>query len=278
MEEEKKEKVEEKPEETSKPKESPKEEEQSKEQLKEDEDQGPSLTDKIRENPWVMATMVLGIVTLILLIGDFSGSMTGGAIGVANQDDVEAKILNFVSSQVDGEVELVETNFKNGLYEIIILFDGREVPIYVTADGENLVQGVTPLDQLIQAQQQQSQQNQLQQTNQGEELIGYSEDDLREITTFSQCLEEKGMKIYGAGWCGYCQQLIEYFGGKEAIAPIFIECSDAERNPTENAELCDQEGIQGFPTIKVNGEIYQGPRTFEGFSEITGCSLPKISL
>ena len=116
-----------------------------------------TLTSKVRENPWVLATVVLAIVTIVLLVGDFSG-MTGAAVGVAQQSDVESKILDFVKSQVDGNVSLVDTQMVSGLYEITISLDGQEIPIYVTADGVNLVQGVTPLDALIQGPQDTAQQ------------------------------------------------------------------------------------------------------------------------
>jgi len=119
---------------------------------KESDSKETNLTDKMRENPWVIATFVLGIVALILLVGDFGG-MTGGAIGVAPLNDVEVKVLDFVNSQVDEEVELVSSNdLENGLYEVVVLFQGREIPLYATADGKNLVQGVTPFEQIMQTQ------------------------------------------------------------------------------------------------------------------------------
>lgn len=109
-----------------------------------------NLTGSFRANPWVLATIVLSIVTIILLVGGLGG-ITGGAVGTASQSDVEAKVMSFVKSQVDGNITLVNTSMVSGLYEVVISLDGREIPLYVTADGKNLVQGVTPLDALIQA-------------------------------------------------------------------------------------------------------------------------------
>jgi len=123
--------------------------EEKKEARSKDKDNMVSLTDKFRENPWVVSTLVLGVIIIILLVGNFS--MTGGAVGVAKPEDVQAKVLSFVNSQVDEPVEWVSTNFKNGLYEIVVNYQGREIPIYATSDGQNLVQGVTPIDQLMQA-------------------------------------------------------------------------------------------------------------------------------
>lgn len=108
----------------------------------------PTLTDKMRENPWVVSTIVLAIVTIILLVGNFSGSVTGAS--VAKASDVEAKVLDFVNSQVDEPVSIVDTTMQNGLYQVVVLYQGQQVPIYVTADGENLVQGVTPFSLIMQ--------------------------------------------------------------------------------------------------------------------------------
>lgn len=113
-----------------------------------------TLTDKIRENPWVVATLVLGVIVVILLFtgsGFSSGAMTGATVGVVDADVAQERVLEFVNMQVDEPVSVVETTMKNGLYEIVISFQGRDIPLYVTADGENLVQGLTPLDQLMQA-------------------------------------------------------------------------------------------------------------------------------
>ena len=101
-----------------------------------------TLTDKMRENPWVATTLVLGVVVLIFIVAGFGG-VTGGSIGVNDAGDM---ILNFVQSQTGGEGELVEvTEYEEYFYKIIILFQGQEVPLYMTKDGSFLVQGLTPL-------------------------------------------------------------------------------------------------------------------------------------
>jgi hypothetical protein len=122
----------------------------AKSEIKENLREERVITDKVRENPWILATIVLGVVVLIFLIGNFTG-MTGGAVGVADKTDVEKKVMDFVNSQTDGSATLVSSSMKNGLYEVVISYQSRDIPIYVTADGENLVQGVTPFDDIMQA-------------------------------------------------------------------------------------------------------------------------------
>lgn len=117
--------------------------------------QGKTLTDKFRENPWVLSTLILGVVTLVLLIGNFSGGITGGAIGVAPQNDIQQKVIDFVRSQTGETVTVVSSEMKNGLYEVVVSYQGQNVPIYVTSDGKALVQGVATFEELDQIAQQQ---------------------------------------------------------------------------------------------------------------------------
>lgn len=105
-----------------------------------------NLTEKMRENPWVLSTIVLGILSFLLIVGSFSGGVSGKVI---SESDAGQAILDFASAQVDGEVELtgVET-FGDYLYEVTLSLDGQDIPLYLTKDGENLVQGVMPMASL----------------------------------------------------------------------------------------------------------------------------------
>ncbi len=101
------------------------------------------MGEKLKSNPWIISSVVLGVIVLVLLVNTFSG-MTGGVTGVS--EDVAAQaILDFANSQTGGGVELVKVNEKYGLYEVIVNYNDEEIPLYITKDGKNLVQGVTPL-------------------------------------------------------------------------------------------------------------------------------------
>jgi hypothetical protein len=105
---------------------------------------------KLKAQPWIISTVILAAVIMVILLGGF-GSITGGAIGVASKADVETKILDFVKAQTGETVEIVNSGYENGLYTITVLYQGKEIPLYTTADGENLVQGVTPFSVLMDA-------------------------------------------------------------------------------------------------------------------------------
>ena len=228
-----------------------------------------SVTEKLRTNPWIMSTFVLGILAIILIVGSVSGGIGTKTI---SEDKAADLVLGFVESQVGSEAELVDVSLENGLYQVTVLFQGSEVPLYVTKDGKNLVQGVLPLSLL----------NEVPQEPRLEPeptISTYSEEDKANLLEFSECLADKGVKAYGAGWCGYCKKLKETFGGVAQMEPFYLECQNADKTPTEHADLCAQEEIRGFPTIKINGEAsgLSALSSLEEFAETTGCPLPQLS-
>lgn len=105
-----------------------------------------NFTENMRKNPWILSTLVLGVVVLILLVGNF-GAGTGK---VVSETDAGKIILDFANTQVDG-AELVSVEKESGLYKVTLSLEERDVPVYLTLDGENLVSGLTPLSALQQA-------------------------------------------------------------------------------------------------------------------------------
>jgi len=104
-----------------------------------------NTTEKIRKNPWIISTLVLGILAILLIFSSLSGGISGKSI---SEDKAASLVLDFVESQIDESVELVDVSSESGLYKVTVLFQGSEVPLYVTKDGKNLVQGVLPLAEL----------------------------------------------------------------------------------------------------------------------------------
>lgn len=85
------------------------------------------------------------------------------------------------------------------------------------------------------------------------------------LDEFAQCLTDEGLVMYGTEWCSYCQKQKELFG--RAFNQInYIDCD-------KNRETCALEGIQGYPTWKINEEVYSGVQSLERLSKLTGCKL-----
>lgn len=91
------------------------------------------------------------------------------------------------------------------------------------------------------------------------------------LEVFAECLGQKGMKFYGASWCGWCQKEKELFGEAAKYLP-YIECIDASTNQLTSE--CQKEGISGFPTWQLpDGTKSPGFKTLEELTELSGCQL-----
>ncbi len=80
---------------------------------------------------------------------------------------------------------------------------------------------------------------------------------------FAQCLTERGAVMYGAEWCRYCKRQKEMFGSSFEFIN-YVECP-------EDQQICDQEGVKGYPTWIINGEVYRGLQDFSTLATATGC-------
>ncbi|MFH1133745.1 MAG: hypothetical protein V1735_04590 [Nanoarchaeota archaeon] len=86
------------------------------------------------------------------------------------------------------------------------------------------------------------------------------------LDDFAKCLTEKGAKMYGAYWCGHCQNQKTAFGESWQYV-TYIECGRGE-NPA-----CDDAGIEGYPTwIFADGSRQSGELTFPQLAAKTGCA------
>ncbi|KIP03072.1 hypothetical protein PHLGIDRAFT_95218 [Phlebiopsis gigantea 11061_1 CR5-6] len=83
-----------------------------------------------------------------------------------------------------------------------------------------------------------------------------------------------------APWCGHCKALAPHY---EEAATVLKEkdIKLAKVNCVDEADMCQKNGVQGYPTLRVyrNGEHtqYSGPRSAEGIiSYMTKQSLPAV--
>ncbi len=106
-----------------------------------------SSTKKIRENPWIMSTIVLGIFVLIILSTSFSGTATGKVISTSEAGE---KFNSFLEMQQVPGADVGEiSSVGNNLYVSNISVQGQTIPLYLTKDGEYLVQGAIPMKDIL---------------------------------------------------------------------------------------------------------------------------------
>jgi len=208
---------------------------------------------------WKYSTFVLAILIVIIGILSFSGSrITGKTI---SEKEAGEYLLNYFEAQGIHGLSLDSIEKEGIFYKVNIAYEGQVISFYITKDGyltgNTIISLVNPEFEEINPETQETSKE-------------YSEEDLIKLKTFSSCLAEKGLVIYGANWCGWTKRLVvETLGGFDVASDVYVEC-------TEEEELCSQEGIQGYPTIKINGELYSGERTLEALGKATGCVVPEL--
>jgi hypothetical protein len=207
-------------------------------------------------NLWMISTVVL----TILLVGFVSYSSFSGI----SSKTAEQKFLEFTQSQ-GADVEVLGVKSVGDLYEIKFDFQGQEGEFHVSKDGKYIGQ-MMDLEKLTTI----TGQAVTDTPTQTQQPSAYSTEDQAKLLEFNTCLAEKGVKIYGANWCGYTVRWVEALGGYSTVSPVYIEC-------TENDALCREEGVTGYPTTKINGQAYNGARTVEAIAQATGCTAPSLT-
>jgi hypothetical protein len=90
-------------------------------------------TEKIRRNPWIIATVFLAVLVVVLLFLNFQGGFTGKVI---SKDNAGEKLLNFYTQTGVEGLTVKDVKETNGVYLVTFSYQGQEVPIYVTKDGK----------------------------------------------------------------------------------------------------------------------------------------------
>ena len=78
--------------------------------------------------------------------------------------------------------------------------------------------------------------------------------------------------MYGAYWCPHCADQKALFGRAVAAMP-YVECDPGGKNP--QPQLCQDKGIQGYPTWEINDEFYPGTHSLKELAELSNFALPE---
>ncbi len=100
----------------------------------------------LRKNPWILSTIVLAILVFMFLVSSFNG-ITGNVISSNQAEEIVIDFLNVNAAQNVEIIKVEDTG--TGFYEVTLSLDGQLMPLYVTRDGKNLVQGIIPVEEII---------------------------------------------------------------------------------------------------------------------------------
>lgn len=96
---------------------------------------------KMKKNPWIPVSLVLGIVVIVILIVMLTGV---SGIGGVSKSVAEQRVIDFATSQ-GLEATIVNSTDTGPFYEITISIQGNAFPVYVTKDGKNMATSLIPL-------------------------------------------------------------------------------------------------------------------------------------
>lgn len=106
-----------------------------------------------KKNPWITTSIILGIAVIVLLFLMYRGGITGGVIGVGGSkisgDEAGEAVLNIANAQ-GANAELVGVEEEEIFYKVTLKMQGRELPVYVTKNGEYFTSTLIPLSNDVQ--------------------------------------------------------------------------------------------------------------------------------
>ena len=87
----------------------------------------------------------------------------------------------------------------------------------------------------------------------------------------AQCLDDKGVEMYGAFWCPHCNDQKKAFGKDAEMLIPYNEC-DA-RGENEVSETCIELNIEGYPTwIFADGSRQEKVLPLTELQQLSGCT------
>ena len=234
--------------------------------------------DKVRKNPWILSTAVLGLV-LIIAFFSYSGGITASAVGSGSAGQ---NVIDYVDSIGKGPAELVSVEKEDSFYLVTVSLEGTEIPVYVTLDGKYLVGSLVPLTEVEQessvitggesevAEDWTVFENELPADVKQKMLSKkYSEPTVVEgrILEFKDAVSVPNtLVVFYHDGCGWCQK---YY-------PVLVEAQEKYPEITiyalylsSNQDVADRFGVTGTPGNVLNGKyLISGYMPIEDLTEI----------
>lgn len=185
-------------------------------------------------------TLILGVILGSVLI-----ALIGYKLGNISPDEAGRKVKDVYELATGANVEIMSVIKDNEMYKVIAKttdFVGQQsvLEVFVSLDGRLLSERIVEIDEY--------------------------KLNLERQKTFIDCLDEKGIKIYGVSNNTATQlQLVQVLGGSRFLSQIYVDCVGA------NLEVCLDAGVITVPSTVYQGRVYEGVRTLDWFENVTSC-------
>lgn len=84
----------------------------------------------------------------------------------------------------------------------------------------------------------------------------------------ARALRASGAEMFGAFWCSHCFEQKQAFGVAAQADLPYVECyPDGFRRGTRPAPACVAAGVEGFPSWRIGGKMYEGEKSFDELEE-----------
>lgn len=95
----------------------------------------------LKKNPWIIISLLLAIALIAALF--YKGA--GGSSEGIGEEKAAGNLISFINAQGNGVASLVSSETENNLYKITVSYQGDQIPVYVTLDGNYLIPNLVPL-------------------------------------------------------------------------------------------------------------------------------------
>jgi protein-disulfide isomerase len=209
-----------------------------------------------KKNPWIVASIILGVGVVVLLFLMFSEVSDKFIQKSVNPDDAGTELVKYLNARTGGGVEYVSSLDKgSNLYEVKVKYQGQEIPVYVTKDGKYFVQGA--IDMTLEANNNNIDTNTNSEPETPKEVVK-SDKPIVEAFVFSYC-------PYGLQFQKALQPVYDLLKNKADIRLIAIGAMHGEYEKIESLrQICIEKNYG-------KDKLWTYLKDFMGSSEVSSC-------
>jgi len=185
--------------------------------------------------------ILYALIAILIVTNVFTAASYHFSLEVKKKsaEEIKDKVKKYLElSYPNSIIEISAVTEENGLYKVIFKINGNLGEIYITRDGNYLMQNPVSVDELI--------------------------SNLEKVKNFIECLKSKGVKFYGIANCTYCKLQRQILGAY--YYEIYVPCDIYP-------EICSEKNITAVPAFEIDGTIRYGLMSLDDLSKLTGCSL-----